>query len=80
MRRHPGIVHVMHADENDSMIQCLICLVCWPMLCCYQPDEDIDHYCAVCKARLTHKPHGGPVAVVASQQLEPPRVYSQFQS
>lgn len=48
------------------------------MLLCYQSNKDINHHCAVCKRQLTHKPHSGPVQVVARPQA-PAMVPSQYE-
>lgn len=50
------------------MMQCLICLVCWPMLFCYEGNKDLEHWCTVCGKKLTHTPHGSGVVQVVAQE------------
>jgi hypothetical protein len=61
------------------MIKCLICLVCWPMLFCYEGNKDVNHHCTVCKQQLTHQPHNSVVQVVARAQRPQNLVASQFE-
>lgn len=65
--------------RENRLIQCLICLVCCPLLLCYRPDEHTNHHCSLCGRQLTHQPHGGQVTVVATPRREPVVVPSQFE-
>lgn len=70
----------VEADSRESMMQCLICLVCWPLLFCYTTDKDIIHMCKLCKRQLTVKRHGSnEVTVVASARQEQSKVPSAYQ-
>lgn len=63
-----------------SFMQCLICLVCWPMLFCYESNKHLDHICSVCKRQLTHRPHGSTQTIdVAIARAQPDKVPSQWQ-
>jgi hypothetical protein len=61
------------------MTKCLICLVCWPILCCYEGKKDVDQHCSICRKKLTHQPSGGMVQVVADPNPPPPLVASRFE-
>ncbi|KAK3047991.1 hypothetical protein LTR09_010666 [Extremus antarcticus] len=66
--------------EDTGFMQCLICLVCWPMLFCYESNKHLDHICSVCKRQLTHRPHGSTQTIdVAIARAQPDKVPSQWQ-
>ncbi|OQO14671.1 hypothetical protein B0A48_00052 [Cryoendolithus antarcticus] len=67
------------SSGDDGMTQCLICLVCWPLLFCYESDKDLNHHCSVCRRILTHQgSKGGPVQVMAKPQADQGLVASQY--
>lgn len=74
------VVVYQSANYLSSMMKCLICLVCWPMLFCYEGNKDTDHHCSVCKRKLTHQPNGtGMVSVVAETNPQPELVPSKYE-
>lgn len=64
----------------ERMTELLICLVCCPLLLCYDSDKDIIHVCKSCKRQLTVKRFGSnEVTVVASARQEQSKVPSAYQ-